>query len=307
VPKPVVIHETVPAGTATPFSRALAEVAQALKQAGFESIEIPSSWTRESDAEKTLRKLAHRPIPVTAVLCGYVHTSDDYSELYAALAAKNLILVNSPAEYVRCHSFAASYPHLRGLTPESIIVRDVSEVAAAAWRLGFPLFIKGAVQSRKDKGWSACIANSVQEAEAHVSGLLNAYTYSEGAAILRKLVKLRHQAVRPDGFPIAREFRVILYQDTPLGIGHYWPEEDPLSGLNEEEHIIIYELAVKASQQLRVPYLAIDIAQQENGSWTVIETGDPQTSGFAKIEVSKCIGRLAEKLGVPDAAQTQAT
>ncbi|MCD6052575.1 MAG: hypothetical protein K0Q55_3993 [Verrucomicrobia bacterium] len=297
MPKPVVIHETVPAGAVTPFSRAIAEVAKALKQAGFESIEIPSSWTRESDAEKTLRKLAHRPMPVTAVLCGYVHTSDDYSELYAALAAKNLMLVNSPAEYVRCLSFAAAYPHLRGLTPESIIVRDVSEVAAAAWRLGFPLFIKGAVQSRKDKGWSACVANSVQEAETHVAGLLNAYTYSEGAAILRKLVKLRHQVKRQDGFPIAREFRVILYQDVPLGVGHYWPEEDPLSELTAEEHATICELAVKASQQLRVPYLAVDIAQQESGAWTVIETGDPQTSGFAKIEVEKCIARLAEKLG----------
>jgi hypothetical protein len=297
VPKPVVIHETVPAGAATPFSSAIAEVARALKQAGFESIEISSAWTRESDAEKALRKLAHRPTPVTAVLCGYVHTSDDYSELYAALAAKNLILVNSPTEYVRCHSFAASYPHLRGLTPESIIVRDVSEVAAAAWRLGFPLFIKGAVQSRKDKGWNACVANSVQEAEEHVSGLLNAYTYSEGAAILRKLVLLRHQTRRKDGFPVAREFRVILYQDVPLGVGHYWPEDDPLQELTGPEHSAVCELAVKASQQLRVPYLAVDIAQLENGSWTVIETGDPQTSGFAKIKVAKCIGRLAEKLG----------
>lgn len=294
--KPVLIHETTLPDAATATSRMVDAAAEVLREAGFESIDIPATWVRDSDAERTLRRVPNRPFPVPAVLCGFIHTSDDYAELYAALAAKNMMLVNSPAEYVRCHSLAAAYPHIRGLTPESVIVRDVGAVAEAAWRLGFPLFIKGAVQSRKDLGWKACLAHSISEAEQSVSALLDNYAYSEGAAILRKLVPLRHQFRRADGFPMAREFRVILHQDTPIGIGHYWPEEDPFSELTDAERSAVCELAVKASQQLRVPYLAIDIAQLENGTWTVIETGDPQTSGLAKIDVAECFSRLAERL-----------
>lgn len=294
--RPVVIHETTASEAATPASRSVDEVAKVLKQIGFESIEIPSSWPRESDAERTLRRLTNRHLTAAAVLCGFIHTSDDYAELYAALAAKNLMLINSPAEYVRCHSLAAAYPHIRGLTPESVIVKDIGAVAESAWRLGFPLFIKGAVQSRKDRGWDACVARSIKEAQEIVADLLDAYSYSEGNVLLRKLVPLRHRLKREDGFPIAREFRVLLHEGTPIGMGHYWPEEDSLAELAANEREAIEALAREAAERLRVPFLAVDIAQREDGKWIIIETGDPQTSGYSKLDVKDCFTRLGARM-----------
>lgn len=294
--KPVVIHETTAPEAAGAASQSVDAVAEVLGQAGFESIEIPAAWPRESDAQRILRRVAGRSLPVPAVLSGFIHTSDDYAELYAALAAKNLMLINSPAEYVRCHSLAAAYPHIRGLTPESVIVRDVGSVPEAAWRLGFPLFIKGAVQSRKDRGWNACVARSISEAQEITADLLDAYSHSEGNVLLRKLVPLRHQSRRPDGFPVAREFRVLLHEGTPIGMSHYWPEEGALAILAPGEQGRVEALACEAAQRLRVPFLAVDIAQKEDGNWIVIETGDPQTSGFANLDVRDCFARLAARM-----------
>lgn len=226
----------------------------------------------------------------------FIHSDEEYTELYDALKAKNLVLLNAPEEYVRCHSFEHAYPYIHKLTPKTVVVHDVSEVEEAVNRLGLPVFIKGAVQSRKDRGWKACAATTLKEAESIVASLFGSYSFSEGTAIIRKLVPLRHVACQKDGFPIAREFRVVLYRHEILGLGYYWPVQDALQTLEEAERSVVNALAVKASIKLNVPFVVIDVAQLDNGTWTVIEPGDPQSAGLPNFDLPKCFTRLAEKI-----------
>src|SRR5262249_46284357 len=130
-----------------------------------EVIEIPANWPRSSDAHQALRSARARTVPTTAVLCGFIHSLEEYSELYSALKVKNLVLINSPDEYLRTHSFEEAYPFIRELTPATVIVRTLGQVRDAVKKLGLPIFIKGAVQSRKDRGWKFCLAKNVREAE----------------------------------------------------------------------------------------------------------------------------------------------
>jgi carbamoylphosphate synthase large subunit len=59
--------------------------------------------------------------------------------------------------------FDRFYPLLGELTPKSRTVTLPERVASAARKLGFPLFVKGAVKSNKEQGWRACIAENMRE------------------------------------------------------------------------------------------------------------------------------------------------
>lgn len=54
----------------------------------------------------------------------------------------------------------------------------------------------------------------------------------------------------------------------------------------------------EAARRVETPYIAADIGQTEDGTWTVIETGDGQFSGVSQMPLLKLWSRLAHiKLG----------
>ncbi len=145
------------------------------------------------------------------------------------------------------------------------------------------MFVKGVVQSRKARGWKACVADNLPDVEQLTSAYLTLTGRTRGRVVLRKLVRLKHVSCTAEGFPIGREFRVFLYNCDPIGHGYYWDGEDPLMLLLANEERIVLSLAAEAARRLDVPYVAVDIGQLEDGTWIVIESGDAQFSSFSRI------------------------
>ena len=140
------------------------------------------------------------------------------------------------------------------------------------------------MQSRKSKGWKACVAEDLATLSTLVATLLSLPNRSRGRVILRELLPLRIVGQAPNGFPMGREFRVFIYVGTIVGMGYYWET----AGAKEEilapvESRIVQALALEAARRVGTPYIAVDIGQLTDGTWRVIETGDAQFSGLSQI------------------------
>jgi len=229
-----------------------------------------------------------------AVWNGYIPTAAHYSLVHRIALAKGIRLLNTPDEHLRAQEFDRAYERLRGLTPDSIIVTDPRQCVEAVKLLGLPLFVKGVVQSRKARGWKACVADNLADLELLVAAYLKLEGRTRGRVVLRKLVHLRHVTSTAQDFPIGREFRVFLYNAVPLGHGYYWDGEDPLMTLTAGEESVVLDLAAKAARRLETPFVAVDIGQLDDGDWIVIESGDAQFSSISRIPLLPLWHRISQ-------------
>ncbi|MFB2836451.1 ATP-grasp domain-containing protein [Aerosakkonemataceae cyanobacterium BLCC-F167] len=264
-------------------SRDIKAVTEIAKLLGCRVYYIPQDFTICETAENALFHIPKQERETLGVWIGYIPTPERYTAIYNEALRKNIRLLNTPEEHLTVQEFDRAYPKILNLTPESMTITDLAQCQEVVSKLGLPLFVKGTVQSRKARGWKACVANTLAELEILSQQLLNLENRSRGRIIARKLVKLRHVRSTPEGFPLGREYRVFVYQQKVIGCGYYWEGEDPLKKLSTSEESKVIELALNAAKRLEVPYSAIDIGQLEDEKWIVIETGDPQFSGVSQI------------------------
>lgn len=215
--------------------------------------------------------------------------------IHEAAFAKNIRLFNTPDQHTRAQEFDVAYPFIEDLTPRSLTLRSSVDCPRAAREIGFPMFLKGAVQSRKARGWRACVARDEAELNELAAHLWSLENRSRGRVIARELVKLRHSRTHDD-FPLGREYRVFLLQGEILSLGYYWPGADPLAALSHAETQAVRALAFEAARRLQVPYIAVDIRQLENEKWIVIEVGDAQFAGLSCNSPLALWNRLVQEI-----------
>ncbi|NDJ21080.1 ATP-grasp domain-containing protein [Nostoc sp. B(2019)] len=255
---------------------------------------MPRDFQRCGTAENALWHIPKSAIETAGIWVGYIPELERYKAIYQAALAKGIRLLNTPLEHQTALEFNLFYPHLKGLTPESVVITSTDECIEAGDLLGFPVFVKGTVQSIKMQGWKFCIANNQEELIQLTRLLLKLKERSRGKVIIRKLMKLLHQRLAPNGFPMGREFRCFIYNQQLLKYGYYWDGQDNLSKLSTQEEKQVFSLAILASERLGVPYVAIDIGQLESGEWIVIETADAQFAGLCQIPALELWNKLKD-------------
>lgn len=265
---------------------------EAAKISGCKVYTIPPDFSRCETAENALWHVPRQDRATPAVWIGYIPTVQRYSQIFAAALSRNLVLLNTPDEHQVAQEFDSAYPLLQELTPRSVVVSELQHCSQAVEVLGLPVFVKGAVQSRKGQGRQACVAETHDELVRLVKALLGFEAKSRGRVIVRELVHLRHTRSH-NGFPLGREYRAFIYKQDLIGLGYYWEGEDGLSSLSAAERHCVEQLALEAATRLKVPYVAVDIGQLENASWTVIEAGDAQFSGVSQIPLLQLWNRIA--------------
>jgi hypothetical protein len=251
---------------------------EAARLVGAQVFEIEPDFTRCDDAIGALAHVPPQLRSTPALWIGYIPSLVRYEQIYRAAQTKNIALVNSPEQHQRAQELDAGYPFFAELTAKTVFVTAPDEPIS----LDFPVFVKGAVQSRKARGWRACIAENSEELSEKVTRLLALESRSRGRVAVRELVSLRHTRLGPGEFPLGREFRVFLLHQQIVGWGYYWEGSDPLATLSPGEKETVFSLAQETARRLEVPYLSVDIGQAESGRWLVIETGDGQFSGLSQ-------------------------
>jgi len=260
-------------------ARSIAEVTRAALLQGLRIVHIPIDF-EEAPAEDALWFMPH--VDDVGIFIGYIPHGEYYEQLDTAAKAKGVRLLNTPEQSRLVTEFDRYYPIIESFTIPSSIVRKEEDIATAA-KLGFPLFVKGLVKSRKEDGIKACFADNLGELTALCKVCFAREYTARNVAVVRKAVKFKHTQKSAKGFPIGREYRVILLNEEILGLGYYWDVDDPLAELLKEEEMAVISLARKVARAVNVPLLCVDIGQLENGQWIVVEIGDPQFSGMTHV------------------------
>jgi hypothetical protein len=281
----IVLSEDTPQRSATPSAvenRRATEVARLL---GLRVYYIPGDFEACENAENALAYVPEQEQATPGIWIGFIPDPERYQAIYDECLKKRIHLLNTPEQHLRAQEFDRAYPLLKDLTPESLVVTSPEEAETVALSLGMPVFVKGAVQSRKSRGWKACVAETPEELHALIRILLSLEGRTRGRVIVRKLVRLRHSQSSAEGFPFGREYRILLYRQRILGYGYYWEGDDPLMDLTPSEAETVLALAQEAARRVDVPFMAVDIGQQEDEKWIVIEVGDAQFAGYSRIPV----------------------
>lgn len=280
--KIIVLHEET-GHTSSPLAKDTVATADAARAAGCEVYGFSSDFDIFGTAEEALENVPVQPSATPGVWLGFVPSPERYRDVYEAARARGIVLPNDPSEYQLTSELDRFYPKLDDLTFRTVVVDDVSQCEAAATSLGFPLFVKGAVRSARTQGWRACVAEDETELRALVEKLMGMENRSRGRVVVRQLARFRHARVTEHGFPLGREFRVILHRAEVLGHGYYWEGEDPLMSLSADEERTVLDLAREGARRVGAPFMTIDVGQLEDGSWKIVETGDPQFAGWSQI------------------------
>jgi hypothetical protein len=173
----------------------------------------------DGDAETAVRRIAARTESVTAMYRGWMLRPARYTQLYEALAARGVLLLNDPAAYRHCHYLPEWYPAFEGQTPRSVWLQSsgglsMDEIRHAVQSFGTsPLIVKDFVKSRKHEWEAACYIPSAAD-ESAVERVVRRFLELQGddlneGLVFREFVSLEPLAIHAkSGMPLTKEWRV---------------------------------------------------------------------------------------------------
>ena len=293
----IVLSEATTETALSPSARDNLAMTEAAKLMGCTVYHIPTDFSQCENAENALWHVPVQPQPTWGFWIGFIPTPARYAAIYNELLGKRICLLNTLQEHLIAQEFDRAYPYLEGLTPKSVRLTSLADWQTVMETLELPVFVRGAVRSRKAAGLQACVATTKLELQLLIKQFLEVEYRSRGRVIVRKFVNLKHARFSKEGFPLGREYRVFVYKKTVLGFSYYWEGEDPYKNLTPDEEQLVLRLAIAASDRLGVPLLAVDIGQTENERWIVIEVNDGQFAGTSQIpllELWNAINSLGE-------------
>ena len=201
----------------------------------------------------------------------------------AAVEALGLRLLHDTEARRRASLLSGWYPHLAGLTPESLWGPDLTPERVGDV-LGWPVFVKGERQTSRHQRR----LHIVPDAASWVS-VMAAWQHDPilcwQRPVARRLLRLRPvpaATTDPARLPASFEWRVFCWRGEVVALGRYWTDAGRYA-LTAAEEDAVRALATEAARRLAVPFLVVDVAQDLAGRWWVIECNDGQEAGMAGI------------------------
>lgn len=260
--------------------------ASAAQDAGFEFDLI--DFEALVDAENPVaaaRKVKEQTSPVFAAYRGWMLKPEKYTQLFDALAKRNINLINSPDQYKHCHYLPESYSLIENHTPGTVSVQlnpefNFDDVFRRLSVFGDkPLILKDYVKSRKHEWNEACFIPSASD-RATVKRVVNRFLELQGddlneGFVFREFVEFQPLAEHSKSkMPLTKEFRLFFFDGELLDYFEYW-DEGEYAGSRPPENIFA-DVVCKVESR----FFTIDIAQTVGGEWQIVELGDGQVAGL---------------------------
>jgi hypothetical protein len=226
---------------------------------------------------------------------GWMMSDTLYTALFNALADKGYRLAATPGQYAEAHYLPNAYPILRGRTPETVWVegKDVAGAWGKYETLGRPAaIVKDFVKSAKHRWHEACFIPAHTE-RLRFDEILQAFLEARGhlfekGIVLRRFHELVKLAEDLRGQPLHEEYRLFMWRGSLLAGTPGLHGAGPFESLAEWEAI---------AGRFGNPFISMDIARRQDGSWLIVEVGDGGVSGLAtSIEQATFYKALFEKL-----------
>ncbi len=260
--------------------------AEAARQAGLEyALLNVEALVDERDAIAATRLIAPAASPEICVYRGWMLRPPAYEQLYEALAARNIFLINTSLAYRHCHYLPESYPVIEGQTPRSIwlTLRDglsIEQIMDLLRPFGEqPLILKDFVKSRKHEWAEACYIPSAAD-RAAVERVVKRFLELQGPELNEGLVFREFVSFEPlashakSGMPLIKEIRLFFLDGTRLLTAPYW-ETGAYGDLAPPD-----DLFQEVARRVQSRFFTMDVARRLDGAWMIVELGDGQVAGL---------------------------
>lgn len=234
-----------------------------------------------------LRRVREHDVMQTAIYRGWMWRVEDYTRLYNALQAKNISLINTPAQYEHCHHLPSSLAIIEKHTPRTVVIPigEISSTQTAEAVRSFgekPLIVKDFVKSRKHDWHEACFISNAKDAD-EVERVTSRFIELQGENLVGGLVLREFMNFKSIGahsqsaMPLTKEYRLFFFDGELLCRFEYWNDGDYSSEAPPDD------LFCDVARQVQSRFFTMDVAQREdNDEWMIVELGDAQVSGLPR-------------------------
>lgn len=222
-----------------------------------------------------------------------------YRELESDVKSKGAKLINSYQEHLYIadlKNWAIDYSSnssLVNLTPKTWLkLEDLPDDVG-------PVVLKGQTNSRKDRWSTHMFASNKREAIQVFMKLKDDRFFEDQEIYIREFVKFKTFFIDPiNKQPITNEFRFFCYKNTVLAGGYYWSSHvdqlDKVPNISCVPSTFLEKVMSIVSKN--ATFYVIDVAQQENGEWMVIELNDGCMSGLSEVNPDELYKNLKYQL-----------
>jgi ATP-grasp domain, R2K clade family 3 len=216
-----------------------------LRRRGHSVSPIPDSSFREA------ARLRSIPPGSVVVYRGWMVRPEEYARFEASVRAAGACLLTDATAYALAHELPRWYDALTEYTPETVVVKEASQLGPTLDRLGWgAYFLKDFVKSLKVDGGS--IVRSREDAERWLREMLYYRDELEGGICIRRV----------EAFVPESEIRLFV-----LNGAVYAPRA-----------LEVPEPAWAAAERIACPFFTVDVAQTTSRAWRIVELGDGQVS-----------------------------
>lgn len=143
------------------------------------------------------------------------------------------------------------------------------------------VFVKDFLKSRKHEWYDACfIRNALDTSETIriVNNLISLQGEDyHGGLVFRRYLDLKKIGVHPKSkMPLPLEYRVFFINQKPIFCAPYWND----GAIYPDNSCPPNEWLLDIGKRIRSPFVALDIAQDINNKWWVIEVNDGGSAGL---------------------------
>lgn len=243
-----------------------ADEADAAQSVGFARGVIDYEALVGGDAERAVARV--RPDVGLSVYRGWMLTPAQYANLFDALAARGVPLINTPDAYRHAHFLPEAYPAFAEHAAQTVWTNraDVSPDELRQTLLPFgdaPVLVKDWVKSRKHEWDDACFVRSAADTLEAVRVVAN-FVRGQGDALAVGLVFRAF-------VPLAAESRIFYLDGKPV----FWTTDT-----GDLSPSLPLELWGDAANRMKSRFWTLDVAARQDGGWLVVEAGDGQVSGL---------------------------
>jgi hypothetical protein len=278
----IIVFEQLPSERNHSYVQQLiSRLADSARHVGLRVVGLPYDFD-DASIDDVLDRLGPRG-GALGFFAGFITEPDYYAEVCSAAAKRGIEMINTAEASRTVMEFDRFFPLISDLTARSVIVRSVEDCEQAFRELGSPVFVKGLIKSLKEGGWEACTAHDAEQLTAMLTGSARFPISARGVLIAREILPLRRSGAWVSGFPVSREYRAYVLDENVIGFGFYWKGYDNFGPLSADELETLTSLAQEAATRVTARFVAVDVGQLADGSWIVVELGDPQVSGVAHM------------------------
>lgn len=200
-------------------------------------------------------------------------------ELEQEIKALGSTLINSHHQHRNIANLYNWVNLLEGLTAPAYRIDEIPNLPEGEY------FIKGETNSIKNNWFEKAYAATKADVIKVALNVLNDQYVGNQEIVIRPYQKFRKLTEAVDGRPVFHERRVFVLNGQVISDGFYWSsfidEIGDTKTINPTEYKRVLDEAISRISHL-APFVVIDLAEYEDGSWGVVELNDACQSGLSE-------------------------